>query len=46
VLTARRSDGGGVFADPLRSALQAHPDVYEECLERHFTRHLRPFAGR
>jgi hypothetical protein len=46
VLTVRRGDGGLVFADPLRSVLQAHPDVYEECLERHFTRHLRPFAGR
>ena len=46
VLTAGRSDGSLTYADPLRSILQAHPDVYEDCLERHFVRHLRPFAGR
>jgi hypothetical protein len=46
VLTASRADGTRVFADDLRSTLQAHPEVYEECLERHFVRHLRPFAGR
>jgi tagaturonate epimerase len=46
VLTATRSDGHRVFAEDLRSALQAHPEIYAECLERHFIRHLRPFAGR
>ena len=46
VLTAARADGSRVFADDLRAMLQAHPEVYEECLERHFVRHLRPFAGR
>jgi hypothetical protein len=46
VLTASRSDGSRVFADDLRAMLQRHPEVYEECLERHFVRHLRPFAGR
>jgi len=46
VLTASRSDGSRIFADDLRSTLQAHPEVYGECLERHFVRHLRPFAGR
>jgi hypothetical protein len=46
VLTARHADGGFVFADRLRSILQDHPDVYAECLERHFVRHLRPFAAR
>lgn len=46
VLTASHADGTRVFADDLRSMLQAHPEVYEECLERHFVRHLRPFAGR
>ena len=45
VLTARAEDGRLVFADDLRSALLASPDVYEACLERHFVRHLRPFAG-
>jgi hypothetical protein len=46
VLTASRSDGSRVFADDLRSTLQAQPEVYRACLERHFVRHLRPFAGR
>jgi hypothetical protein len=46
VLTARGGDGGLVYANSLRSILQAHPDVYAECLARHFGRHLRPFAGR
>jgi hypothetical protein len=46
VLTASHADGSRVFADDLRSMLQAHPEVYQECLERHFVRHLRPFAGR
>jgi hypothetical protein len=46
VLTARHADGGLVFTDRMRSILQAHSDVYAECLERHFVRHLRPFAGR
>jgi hypothetical protein len=46
VLTASRGDGTRVFAEDLRSTLQAHPEVYAECLERHFIRHLRPFAGR
>jgi hypothetical protein len=46
VLTAAHADGTRVFADDLRSMLQAHPEVYEECLERHFVRHLLPFAGR
>jgi hypothetical protein len=45
VLTASHADGTRVFADDLRSMLQAHPEIYEECLERHFVRHLRPFAG-
>jgi hypothetical protein len=46
VLTASHADGSRVFADDIRSMLLAHPEVYEECLERHFVRHLRPFAGR
>ena len=46
VLTASHADGSRVFADDLRSMLQAHPEVYADCLERHFVRHLRPFAGR
>ena len=46
VLTARHADGSPVFADDLRALLQAHPEDYAGCLERHFVRHLRPFAGR
>jgi hypothetical protein len=44
VLTARAADGRLRFADALRALLQASPEVYEECLERHFVRHLRSFA--
>jgi hypothetical protein len=32
------------LAGPLLSALREHPDVYAEILERHFARHLMPFA--
>jgi len=46
VLTARAADGRPVFADDLRAVLLARPETYEDCLERHFVRHLRPFAGR
>ncbi len=46
VLTASHADGSRVFADDLRAILQAHPEIYAGCLERHFVRHLRPFAGR
>ncbi len=46
VLTARHADGLPVFSASMRSILQAHPEVYADCLERHFVRHLRPFAGR
>jgi hypothetical protein len=46
VLTARAADGRPVFADDLRAILLARPETYEDCLERHFVRHLRPFAGR
>jgi hypothetical protein len=46
VLTASRSDGSRIFADAIRSILQARPEVYEACLAHHFERHLRPFAAR
>jgi hypothetical protein len=45
VLTASAADGSSRFAAGLLDILQAHPEVYEACLERHFIRHLRPFAG-
>ena len=46
VLTARQADGVPLFAGHIRAILQAHPEAYANCLERHFVRHLRPFAGR
>jgi tagaturonate epimerase len=41
---------GQVLTDPalagsLLSALRTHPDVYAQILERHFGRHLKPFAA-
>jgi hypothetical protein len=44
VLTARGTDGTPLFADAIMSLLRSHPEVYAACLERHFVRHLRPFA--
>jgi hypothetical protein len=44
VLTTRGSDGALLFADAIMSLLRSHPEVYAECLARHFVRHLRPFA--
>ena len=45
VLTTRGSDGTLAYADALMSLLRANPDVYAACLERHFIRHLAPFAA-
>jgi hypothetical protein len=45
VLTARDADGRSRFAEPLLALLQSHRDVYAECLEAHFVRHLAPFAA-
>jgi hypothetical protein len=44
VLTTRGSDGTLLFADAIMSLLRSHPEVHAACLERHFIRHLRPFA--
>ncbi|MGE5198164.1 MAG: tagaturonate epimerase family protein [Rhodospirillaceae bacterium] len=46
LLTAAAADGRPRFAADFRSLLEADPEVYAECLARHFVRHLRPFAGR
>ena len=48
--TARLVEEAGFSAAYLSGAgvsysLLAQPDVYAGCLERHFVRHLRPFAG-
>ena len=45
VLTALDDQGRSRFAAPLRSALRGHARDYAVCLERHFVRHLAPFAG-
>jgi len=44
VLTTRGSDGALLFADAIMSLLRSHPEVHAACLERHFIRHLSPFA--
>ncbi|HOG27892.1 MAG TPA: tagaturonate epimerase family protein [Vicinamibacterales bacterium] len=44
VLTARDAAGAPLFADAVLALLKSHPEVYAECLERHFARHLRPFV--
>jgi hypothetical protein len=45
VLTTAAADGTLRFATRLRAALERDPDTYAACLERHFARHLAPFAG-
>jgi tagaturonate epimerase len=45
VLTARTADGRLRFGDRLMALLREHPDAYSLNLERHFRRHLLPFAG-
>jgi hypothetical protein len=44
VLTERAPDGQRRFYDRFMAVLDAHPDVYGACLERHFGRHLAPFV--
>ena len=44
VLTARDSGGQVRFASRILKWLGDHPDEYALALERHFTRHLRPFT--
>lgn len=45
VLTARDASGEPRFAARLRAELEREPDAYAACLERHFIRHLAPFAS-
>jgi hypothetical protein len=45
VLTTKGDHGSFVYAGELMALLRAHPDVYAGCLERHFVRHLAPFAA-
>jgi hypothetical protein len=44
VLTERDSGGRRRLAEPLLSFLRTNPEVYSANLERHFLRHLQPFA--
>jgi hypothetical protein len=44
VLREETSDGKPRFKDALFGLLRSHPDAYAANLERHFVRHLRPFA--
>lgn len=46
VLTTRTDDGGWRFYDRLMALLRAHPEAYAANLQRHFERHLQPFAAR
>ena len=45
VLTDRLPDNRRRFYDAFMAALDANPDVYSDCLARHFGRHLAPFAA-
>jgi hypothetical protein len=45
VLTSRAADGALRFAPPMLALLRQHPEAYAACLERHFVKHLRPFAS-
>lgn len=45
VLTARDANGHFRFYDTMMTLLRAHPDAYAENLEKHFARHLKPFAA-
>jgi len=45
VLTARAADGAPRFGPAILALLRDHPEAYAACLERHFVRHLRPFAS-
>lgn len=44
VLTERNAVDQCCFYDDLMDVLRAHPDAYADDLEKHFLRHLRPFA--
>jgi hypothetical protein len=45
VLTTRGADGQPRFYDRFASLLRANPEAYSANLERHFLRHLTPFAS-
>ena len=45
VLTTRNADGRLRFYDRFAELLRANPEAYAANLERHFLRHLKPFAS-
>ena len=45
VLTTRNADGRLRFYDRFAALLRANPEAYAANLERHFLRHLKPFAS-
>jgi tagaturonate epimerase len=45
VLRYATDDGRRPFYDHLMALLREHPEAYAANVERHFLRHLRPFAG-
>jgi hypothetical protein len=46
VLTAKKPDGTFLFRDDVIALLHAHPDAYAANLEKHFIKHLKPFASK
>jgi len=45
-LIARNTNGSTRFKDQLLNVLRTHPEAYAAVLEKHFIRHLAPFANR
>jgi hypothetical protein len=45
VLTSQAADGTLRFGPAILSLLRENPEAYAACLERHFVKHLRPFAS-
>jgi tagaturonate epimerase len=45
VLTATDERGRSRFAAPLAAVLESHREAYAATLERHFVKHLAPFAA-
>jgi len=43
VLTSRDSAGKPIFKDRIMASLKEHEQVYNDCLTRHFRRHIEPF---
>jgi tagaturonate epimerase len=43
VLTAKKPDGSWLFKDRFMAVLTENETVYENCLYRHFRKHIKPF---